>query len=130
MNGLTIVSIVPIVSAATFFFAIVLSLNLAVAICRRAEKSFIVDNLLVILLLLAVESAISLSYGIHGTAGGLDGMARYFLANGAYSIQIAAIAAIVYFILSALVCTGIFFSSRSIMRCLPQAIRLHKSFPG
>jgi hypothetical protein len=51
MNGLTLVSIL---SAATFFFATVISLNLAVAIYRRAEKSFVVDNLVVILLLLAV----------------------------------------------------------------------------
>jgi hypothetical protein len=97
MNGPPIVSIV---SAATFFFAIVISLNLALAIYRRAEKSFVVANLVVILLLIAVKLAISLSYGIYGTVGGLDGRSRYFLANGAYSVQIAAIAVIVHFIRS------------------------------
>jgi hypothetical protein len=98
MNGLTLVSIV---SAATFFFATIMSLNLAVAIHRRTKKSFVVDNLVIILLLLAVESAIAFSYGIHGAFGGLDERARYFLANSAYSAQISAIAVIVYFILSA-----------------------------
>ena len=66
MNGLSpisMVSIVSVVSVAAFFFATAISLNLAVAIYRRAEKSFVVDNLVVILLIIAVESAISLSYG-------------------------------------------------------------------
>ena len=86
MNGLTpisMVSIVSIVSAATLFFATAMSLNLAVVICRRAEKGFVVDNLVVILLLLAVESAISLSYGIYGTARGVDERVRYLLSSGA-----------------------------------------------
>jgi hypothetical protein len=48
MNGLTpvsMVSIVSIVSAATLFFATAISLNLAVAIYRRAGKSFVVAEL-------------------------------------------------------------------------------------
>jgi hypothetical protein len=101
MNGPTLVSIV---TAATFFFATILSLNLAVAIYRRAEKSFLVDNLVVILLLFAFESATSLSHGIYGTVLGLDEKARLILAHGAYSVRIAAIAVIVYFILSATRC--------------------------
>jgi len=72
MYGLTTVSVISIVLTATFFFATAISLNLAAAIYRRAEKGFVVDNLVVILLLLAFESAISLSYGIHGTVRGLD----------------------------------------------------------
>ena len=104
MNGLppiSMVSIVSVVSVAAFFFATAISLNLAVAIYRRAEKSFVVDNLVVILLIIAVESAISLSYGIYGTVRGIDERSRYFLASGAYLAQIAAIAVIVWFILSA-----------------------------
>ena len=88
MYGLTTVSMVSIVSAAAFFFATVISLNLAVAIYRRAEKSFVVDNLVVILLLIAVESAIFLSYGIHGTTGWLDKRSGYLLSNGAYSVTV------------------------------------------
>jgi hypothetical protein len=98
MNGLTTAAIAL---AATFFFATVLSLNLAVAIYRRAEKSLLVDNLVVILLFFAVESATSLSYVIYGTGGWLDERARHLLVNGAYSVRIVAVAVIVYFILSA-----------------------------
>ena len=76
-------ALISIVSAATFFFAMVMSLNLAIAIYRRAGKSFVVDNLVVLLLLFAVESAIFLSYGIYGTVHDLDQRARYLLTNGA-----------------------------------------------
>jgi LytS/YehU family sensor histidine kinase len=55
MNGLTLVSLGSIGLAAAFFFATAMSLNLAIAIYRRAEKSFVVDNLFVILLLFAEE---------------------------------------------------------------------------
>jgi two-component sensor histidine kinase len=107
MNGLTAASIV---SAAIFFFAAAMSLNLAIAIYRRSEKSFLVDNLVVILLLFAVESAASLSSGIYGTGAWLDARTRHLLTNGAYAFRIAAVAAIVYFILSAtrrMICGGI-----------------------
>jgi hypothetical protein len=128
MNGLAIVPIVSIVSAAIFFFAIVMSLKLAIAIYRRAEKSFVVDNLVVILLLLAVESAISLSYGIYGAVGGIDEMTRYLLANGAYSAQIAAIAVIVYFIMSAtrrMICDSVKFPGAPALLVIARSKALH-----
>jgi hypothetical protein len=46
-----------------------MSLNLAVAICRYAGKSFV------------VESTISLSYRIYGTVCSLDWRALYLLSN-------------------------------------------------
>ena len=121
-------ALIAIVSAATFFFATVMSLNLAIAIYRRAGKSFVVDNLVVILLLLAVESAIFLSYGIYGTVHGFNQTARYLLTNGAYAAQIMAIAVIVYFILSAprrMICDSIKFPAMPALLALAQSKALH-----
>ena len=125
MDGLASVSIV---SAAIFFFAIIINLNLAIAIHRRAEKSLVVDNLIVILLLIAVESSISLSSGIYGTMGGIDERTRYILANGAYSVQIAAIAVVVYLILCAtrrLICDSGKFPEVPAIRGIARSKALH-----
>ena len=121
-------ALIDIVSAATFFFAMVMSLNLAIAIYRRAGKSFVVDNLVVLLLLFAVESAIFLSYGIYGTVRGLDQRVRYLLTNGANAAEIMAIALIVYFILSAprrMICDSAKFPATPALLVIARSKALH-----
>ena len=121
-------ALIAIVSAATFFFAMVMSLNLAIAIYRRAGKSFVVDNLVVLLLLFAVESAILLSYGIYGTVHSLDQRVRYLLTNGAYAAEVMAIAVIVHFILSAprrMICDNAKFPAIPALLVIARSKALH-----